>query len=257
MKPLKITVRYLTGRGIAFVRFRNRLNCEFAKEAMLGQTLEHNEILNVKWAYDDPNGLVKEYKKRKAEEIVKKTVLSKLPKIGEKGTILDYEDAYEDAETKSRKVESGQEHYPFYQAATSGESASNGQEMDQEALQKAWAEYYAQGGTPEAAAAYYAQSTTDPALAAQYAQAIPENDDVPPGTKESAKVAQGDNSQYAYDNSAYAYPDATVGNEAYAYPSGQEEQSAETAEVSQSNASETPAGGIALVADYGSDEEDE
>ena len=48
-------VRFLTGRGTAFVRYRHRANAEFAKEAMLGQALEHNEILNVKWAADDPN----------------------------------------------------------------------------------------------------------------------------------------------------------------------------------------------------------
>lgn len=47
----------LTGRGIAFVRYRNRCSAEFAKEAMFGQALDHNEILLVKWANDDPNSL--------------------------------------------------------------------------------------------------------------------------------------------------------------------------------------------------------
>ena len=174
--------------------------------------------------------------------------------------------AYEDAETKSRKVESGQAHYPFYQAATSGNGASsNGQEMDQEALQKAWAEYYAQGGTPEAAAAYYSQSTSDPAVAAQYAQAIPSNSKDSKSAQDSTVEAQEDNSQYAYyaqDNSAYAYPDASAGNEAYAYPSGQDEADQEASneqnQTSQSNiSSQKSAGGLALVADYGSDEDDE
>jgi len=40
---------------IAFVRFRLRSNCEFAKEAMAGQSLDAHEILNVRWANDDPN----------------------------------------------------------------------------------------------------------------------------------------------------------------------------------------------------------
>ena len=47
----------LTGRGIAFVRYRNRCSAEFAKEAMFGQSLDNNEILLVKWANDDPNSL--------------------------------------------------------------------------------------------------------------------------------------------------------------------------------------------------------
>ena len=49
------SVRFLTGRGTAFVRYRYRANAEFAKEAMRGQSLDHNESLNVKWAQDDPN----------------------------------------------------------------------------------------------------------------------------------------------------------------------------------------------------------
>ncbi len=50
-------IRMLTGRGIAFVRFRHRCSAEFAKEAMFGQSLDHNEILLVKWANDDPNSM--------------------------------------------------------------------------------------------------------------------------------------------------------------------------------------------------------
>jgi hypothetical protein len=48
-------VKILTGKGMGFVRFKYRFSAEFAKEAMLGQALDQNEVLNVKWAADDPN----------------------------------------------------------------------------------------------------------------------------------------------------------------------------------------------------------
>ena len=44
----------------AFPRYRLRTSAEFAKEAMRGQSLDQGEILNVKWAHDDPNPVAKE-----------------------------------------------------------------------------------------------------------------------------------------------------------------------------------------------------
>lgn len=40
---------------VAFVRYRLRSNAEFAKEAMANQALDNNEVLNIRWAMDDPN----------------------------------------------------------------------------------------------------------------------------------------------------------------------------------------------------------
>ena len=37
-----------------------RSNCEFAKEAMSNQSLLAEEILNIRWAHDDPNPVAKE-----------------------------------------------------------------------------------------------------------------------------------------------------------------------------------------------------
>jgi hypothetical protein len=45
--------------SVAFPRYRLRTSAEFAKEAMAQQSLEHGEILNVKWAHDDPNPVAK------------------------------------------------------------------------------------------------------------------------------------------------------------------------------------------------------
>lgn len=41
--------------SIAFVRYRVRTSAEFAKEAMTGQALDHGEIIDIRWAHDDPN----------------------------------------------------------------------------------------------------------------------------------------------------------------------------------------------------------
>ncbi|KXS18955.1 hypothetical protein M427DRAFT_152900 [Gonapodya prolifera JEL478] len=48
-------VNILPSKNVAFVRFRSRLQAEFAKEAMFGQSLDSNEILNVRWATADPH----------------------------------------------------------------------------------------------------------------------------------------------------------------------------------------------------------
>ncbi|EST05265.1 RNA recognition motif domain protein [Kalmanozyma brasiliensis GHG001] len=48
-------LRVLTGRSCAFVTYKYEANAQFAKEAMLNQSLDHNEIINVRWSSDDPN----------------------------------------------------------------------------------------------------------------------------------------------------------------------------------------------------------
>ncbi|KAJ3397839.1 Pre-mRNA-splicing factor [Lobulomyces angularis] len=88
------SVRFLASKGVAFVRYKLRASAEFAKEAMLGQSLDHTEILNVRWAVDDTNEDVQADYKRRYEEIVAKAVSAKLPVIGDQGTYLDYEDYY-------------------------------------------------------------------------------------------------------------------------------------------------------------------
>ncbi|XP_074616281.1 pre-mRNA-splicing factor cwc2-like isoform X1 [Acropora palmata] len=48
-------LRVIPRRSIAFVRYKNRVNAEFAKIAMSDQKLNNRELLNVRWAFDDPN----------------------------------------------------------------------------------------------------------------------------------------------------------------------------------------------------------
>ena len=46
--------------SIAFVRFRKPSSAEFAKVAMAGQSLDEDEVLNLRWAFADPNPTAKE-----------------------------------------------------------------------------------------------------------------------------------------------------------------------------------------------------
>ncbi|CAO3647754.1 unnamed protein product [Cunninghamella blakesleeana] len=43
-------IHLLKGRGVAFIEYKSRANAEFAKEAMMSQSLDHNETINVRWA---------------------------------------------------------------------------------------------------------------------------------------------------------------------------------------------------------------
>ena len=49
-----LLVRVMIGRGIAFVTYKYEANAQFAKEAMMHQSLDHDEVLNVRWAAEDP-----------------------------------------------------------------------------------------------------------------------------------------------------------------------------------------------------------
>ncbi|KAH6565954.1 hypothetical protein BASA60_009705 [Batrachochytrium salamandrivorans] len=67
-------INILQDKGVAFVRYVNIPNAEFAKEAMNAQALDSGEILNVRWATDDPNPKVISQNKRKAENMVEKAI---------------------------------------------------------------------------------------------------------------------------------------------------------------------------------------
>ncbi|GAA5951203.1 hypothetical protein JCM8115_005086 [Rhodotorula mucilaginosa] len=52
-------IKVLTNRGVAFVTYVQELNAQFAKEAMMHQSLDNDEVLNVRWATEDPNPAAK------------------------------------------------------------------------------------------------------------------------------------------------------------------------------------------------------
>ena len=72
-------MRVLTGRGVAFITYTNEANSQFAKEAMAHQSLDHNEILNVRWATVDPNPQAQKREARRIEEQAAEAIRRALP----------------------------------------------------------------------------------------------------------------------------------------------------------------------------------
>ena len=72
-------IRVLTARGVGFVTYTNEANSQFAKEAMAHQSLDNNEILNVRWATVDPNPMAQKREARKIEEQAAEAVRRALP----------------------------------------------------------------------------------------------------------------------------------------------------------------------------------
>ncbi|VVT57280.1 uncharacterized protein SAPINGB_P005636 [Magnusiomyces paraingens] len=73
-------IRVLNNRGVAFVTYANEANSQFAKEAMAHQSLDNNEILNLRWATEDPNPLAQAREKRRIEEQAADAIRKFLPK---------------------------------------------------------------------------------------------------------------------------------------------------------------------------------
>ena len=65
-------------RGIAFVTYIHEVNAQFAREAMACQSMANDEILNVRWATEDPNPTTKVIEKRRLEEIGSAVIATKL-----------------------------------------------------------------------------------------------------------------------------------------------------------------------------------
>lgn len=71
--------RVLNTRGVAFVTYTNEANAQFAKEAMAYQSLDHDEILNVRWATVDPNPMAQAREARRVEEQAAAAIRAILP----------------------------------------------------------------------------------------------------------------------------------------------------------------------------------
>ena len=78
----------------------SEFNAQFAKEAMACQSLDNDEILNVRWATEDPNPTSKVAEKRRLEELGREAIQSKMdPRIV-------------DAMRSMRALEDGEEYNP-------------------------------------------------------------------------------------------------------------------------------------------------
>ncbi|TFY83419.1 hypothetical protein EWM64_g603 [Hericium alpestre] len=123
-------IRVLQYRSVAFVTYDHEFAAQFAKEAMACQSLDNDEILNVRWATEDPNPVQKVAEKRRIEEIGQEAIRARMdPRIVdamravralEDGTELDPEGNVMDEESdepdgKRRRIEGvneGQEASP-------------------------------------------------------------------------------------------------------------------------------------------------
>ncbi|TDL25758.1 hypothetical protein BD410DRAFT_743583 [Rickenella mellea] len=75
-------IRVLQYRSVAFVTYKSELSAQFAKEAMACQSLDNDEILNVRWATEDPNPTSKVEEKERLEEIGRAAIQERMdPKI--------------------------------------------------------------------------------------------------------------------------------------------------------------------------------
>mmetsp|Transcript_12924 Transcript_12924/g.17000 ORF Transcript_12924/g.17000 Transcript_12924/m.17000 type:complete len:422 (+) Transcript_12924:89-1354(+) len=100
---------------IAFVRYRLRANCEFAKEAMANQSLDGDELLNVRWANDDPNPVAKA-SAEKADFAATMNVLE-AQGIVMKEVPFDYPQYYDVPDSKRQRIA---EEEPSYQQHPQG-----------------------------------------------------------------------------------------------------------------------------------------
>ena len=96
-------IRVLTGRGVAFITYVNESNSQFAKEAMAHQSLDNEEILNVRWATVDPNPLSQKREVARIEEQAAEAVRKAL---GEK-QVRQIEGRETREERDQRRIESG------------------------------------------------------------------------------------------------------------------------------------------------------
>lgn len=117
-----LLVRVLQYRSVAFVTYVSELNAQFAKEAMACQSLDNDEILNVRWATEDPNPVSKVSEKRRLEEMGQEAIKARMdPRIVdamravralEEGHELDADENQEDysGEPESKRPRLALEH---------------------------------------------------------------------------------------------------------------------------------------------------
>jgi hypothetical protein len=111
-------IRILNSRGVAFVTYKNEVNAQFAMVAMAHQSLDHNEILNVRWATMDPNPLAMAREKRRLEEQAAEAIRRALPAefVAEIEAGGNNDEDEGNVSTKRRRIEEGSFGLPGYEA---------------------------------------------------------------------------------------------------------------------------------------------
>ncbi|KAK0566899.1 Pre-mRNA-splicing factor [Tilletia horrida] len=71
-------VRVLHGRSCGFVTYVSESAAQFAKEAMSNQSLDHGEVLNVRWSTEDPNPAAQRRDRKRMVQDGQKAIADKL-----------------------------------------------------------------------------------------------------------------------------------------------------------------------------------
>ena len=103
-------IRVLPTRGVAFVTYKTESLAQFAKEAMAHQSLDHDEVLNVRWATVDPNPASQKREARKIEEQAAEAIKRAVPEA----FLLELEG---DPDAKRRRKEEGNLGLEGYEAS--------------------------------------------------------------------------------------------------------------------------------------------
>lgn len=90
--------------SIAFVRYRHRISAEFAKEAMCNQSLDNDEVLSIRWAFDDPNPVAKKSAQRSDHDAIVGMLRSK--GVSTKQSAFYYPEDYNLQNPKKQKHDS-------------------------------------------------------------------------------------------------------------------------------------------------------
>ncbi|EIW84378.1 hypothetical protein CONPUDRAFT_49707 [Coniophora puteana RWD-64-598 SS2] len=110
-------VRVLQYRSVAFVTYVSELSAQFAKESMACQSMDNDEILNVRWATEDPNPTSKVAEKRRLEDMGQEAIKARMdPRIVdamrsvralEEGVVLDADSEFADGAMEEEEGEEG------------------------------------------------------------------------------------------------------------------------------------------------------
>jgi hypothetical protein len=65
-------------RSVAFVTYVHEVHAQFAKEAMACQSMDNDEILNVRWATEDPNPVQKVAEQDRLEQMGQEAIRARM-----------------------------------------------------------------------------------------------------------------------------------------------------------------------------------
>lgn len=105
-------IKVLYGKSCAFVTYKLESSAQFAKEAMQNQSLDANEILNIRWANEDPDVEAQLKRKRNLQDITINTIQEILKTTSKKPKISDSSEPitnYDVEETEEEEPEPEQE----------------------------------------------------------------------------------------------------------------------------------------------------